>query len=323
MLATIARLALPGLAVAVAVDGKTVWDEGFGYADVERKIAASPATRFRIGSLSKLITAATVAQLAAKRVLDLDAPVSRYVPRYPAKAHPITLRQLAGHTAGVRHYAPKDFMGGLSGGPGALRGLDVFIDDPLLFEPGTKYAYSSYGYYLLGAAVEGATGRPFEDAARIQVLDPLRLRDTVPEREGADPGRAAFYARGQGGMLVVLAASAPGARLPAGGFLSTARDLARFGSAHLHPGHFDRATLGLFFTPVRLRSGESTGVGFGWRIAEEGIRRIYHHGGAMDGCRAFLLIDPTARVVVALVANLQADFGEPEARALATSFASV
>src|SRR5712691_3853581 len=101
-----ARLAdhIPGLAVAVAVDGRIVWSEAFGYADLDAKTPATPATQFRIGSVSKPLTAAAVAQLYEQGKLDLDAPVQRYVPSFPDKGYPITTRQLAGHLAGIRNY---------------------------------------------------------------------------------------------------------------------------------------------------------------------------------------------------------------------------
>ncbi|PYP07450.1 MAG: hypothetical protein DMD27_01025 [Gemmatimonadetes bacterium] len=95
---------IPGVQVAVAVNGRLVWSEGFGYADAERKQPVTRETQFRIGSVSKPLTATAVALLYEQRKLDLDAPVQRYVPSFPDKGYPITTRQLTGHLAGIRHY---------------------------------------------------------------------------------------------------------------------------------------------------------------------------------------------------------------------------
>ncbi|MGH8245210.1 MAG: serine hydrolase domain-containing protein, partial [Gammaproteobacteria bacterium] len=103
------KLGTPGLSAAVAMDGTIVWSEGFGYADVEHRAPVWPASRFRIGSVSKSLTAAAVAKLVEQGKLDLDAPIQRYVPSFPDHKQKITTRQLAGHLAGIRHYLPKDF----------------------------------------------------------------------------------------------------------------------------------------------------------------------------------------------------------------------
>ena len=128
-----------------------IWSEGFGLADVEQGVPVTPLTRFRLGSVSKLTTAASVARLVEAGTLDLDGPSQRYVPDLPQKPWPVTTRQLASHSAGIRHYLVKDdrFPGLLAGNPHfatVTAGLAIVKDDPLLFEPGTRYAYSSYGW---------------------------------------------------------------------------------------------------------------------------------------------------------------------------------
>ena len=102
--ADLAARGYPGIAIAVSVDGETVWSEGFGYADLEHRVPMWPSVKFRVGSISKSMTAAAVATLVDEGRLDLDVPVQRYVPSFPEKAHPITTRQLGGHLGGIRHY---------------------------------------------------------------------------------------------------------------------------------------------------------------------------------------------------------------------------
>src|SRR6266849_3757702 len=141
---------IPGLQVAVAVDGKLVWSAAFGYADLARHAWVTRTTMFRIGSVSKPLTAVALAQLVEQGTLDLDAPVQRYVPSFPEKPCPVTTRELAGHLAGIRHYQGDEFLSNTPY-PSVTAGLAIFERDSLLFEPGTRFSYSSYGFNLISA----------------------------------------------------------------------------------------------------------------------------------------------------------------------------
>ena len=123
---------LPGLSVAVSIDGKLLWSEGFGYADLEQRVPVTPQSRFRIGSVSKTITASAIGLLLERERLDLDAPVQRYVRDFPRKSWPITVRQLAGHTAGIRHYRDDEFLSSRAYGS-VSEALTVFANEPLQF----------------------------------------------------------------------------------------------------------------------------------------------------------------------------------------------
>lgn len=313
----------PGLSAAVAVNGSVVWAEGFGEADVENHVPVSPESRFRLGSVSKLFTAAALARLVEEDRLDLDAPVQRYVPSFPDKGHPLTARQLAGHLAGIRHYGPQDFLRPLKRYERVTDGFELFAGDPLVHPPGSRYLYSSYGYNLLGAVVEGAAGKDFWTAVHELVLRPLRLEATGPD----DPlkvvdRRVRFYARDADGTLRNERAIDSSSKWPSGGFLSTASDVARLGAAHLDDGYLAPETRRLLFTSQRTTAGEETGAGIGWRIGTDPAgRTFYHHGGAIEGGRAFLLLLPRGKVAVALLANLSgARFAEAEALKMAELF---
>jgi serine beta-lactamase-like protein LACTB len=172
---------LPGLSVAVGVDGDIVWAEGFGWADVEKRVPVTPDTRFRIGTASKVLTSAAVGVLLEKDRLKLDDEIQTYVPQFPKKQRPVTLRQLMGHVAGVRTD---------SGDEGPLfsqrceRPVDAlqhFGARELLFEPGTQYRYSKYGWILVSAAIEAAADQPFLTFMREQLFRPLGMDDTGAE----------------------------------------------------------------------------------------------------------------------------------------------
>jgi serine beta-lactamase-like protein LACTB len=145
---------LPGLSVAVGADGDLVWAEGLGWADLEKRVPVAPGMRFRIGHASKTLTSAAVGLLVEKGRLRLDDEIQKYVPAFPRKQWPVTLRQLMGHVAGVRHYQnERDYMP-TAHCERASEWVPRFADDPLRFEPQTQYGYSTFGWILVSAAVE-------------------------------------------------------------------------------------------------------------------------------------------------------------------------
>ncbi len=322
---------IPGLSVAVGVNGQVVWAEGFGLADVEQQTPVTPLTRFRLGSVSKMLTVAAVARLHEEGKLDLDAPIQRYVPSFPDKGQPITARQLAGHLSGIRHYQPKDYTGGrnidFTHFDTILSSLNIFQDDPLVAPPGTRYFYSTFGYTLLSQVVESAAQQNFLDYLDERIFRHLKMAQTVADRpELIIPNRTGFYERNRDGQILNAQYVDSSYKWAGGGFLSTAQDLVAFGSAHLQPGFFKAGTLELLFTPQRTADGKETGVGIGWRIGRDAQnRRIIHHAGSINGGRAVLVIYPETGIVVALLSNLSQTPGavEKEAQALAAAFLSL
>ena len=297
---------IPGLQVAVAVDGKLVWSAAFGYADVAHQVRVSRSTMFRIGSVSKPLTAVAVAQLVGAGKLDLDAPVQRYVPSFPQKPWPVTTRELVGHLAGIRHYQGNEFLSNTPY-PSVTAGLAIFADDSLQFEPGTRFWYSSYGFNLVAAAVEGASGENFLAYMGTHVIGPLGLTHTAPDRvDSLIPDRTAFYDRDtvHGGFQVAPPVD-NSYKWAGGGFLSSAEDLVRFGSALLEPGFLPQPSLDLLFTSQRTKDGKPTGYGVGWFLAIDslGHRRAYHGGGSVGGTTAFG-IDRDAHIAFAMTSNL-------------------
>jgi serine beta-lactamase-like protein LACTB, mitochondrial len=302
---------LPGLSVAVAMDGAIVWAEGFGYADVDRT-PMTPLTRFRLGALSKPLTAAAVALLHDRGRLDLDAPVQRYVPAYPQKQWTVTMRQLMGDVAGVHRIRgdnndamPTSHCAHLD------EAVALLADDPLSFEPGTQHRYSIWGWILVSAAVEGAAGEPFDHFMVRQVFEPLGMdRTVVAETEGLDD-MPTHAPRSILGMRVgVKEAKRPdySCLAGAGAFLSTPTDLVRIGSAMLKPGLLKAGTIAAFQTPTRLASGESATYALGWtvntiQLAGESRRMLSHRGSPMGGSVS-LLTFPDLGLAVAAAGNM-------------------
>jgi serine beta-lactamase-like protein LACTB, mitochondrial len=172
---------IPGVTLAVAVDGRIVYAEAFGYADLEQRVPVWPGTKFRIASDSKPLTAAGLMLLVERGKIDLDAPVQKYVPSFPDKEAKITPRMLAGHLAGIRHYKDDEFLISRHY-DSVVEGLKIFADDPLVSPPGKEFHYSSYGFNLLSAVIESAAGEDFLSYMHERVFGPLGLRHTIEDQ---------------------------------------------------------------------------------------------------------------------------------------------
>ena len=295
---------LPGLSVAVGIGGQVIYTEGFGWADVENRVPVTPLTRMRIGSVSKPVTAAALGLLIEQGRLDIDQPVQRYVPSFPTKRWPFTVRQVAGHIAGVRHYNGNENLSVVRY-PSVNAGLDIFKADTLLFEPGTRYSYSSYGWNLISAVVEGASGDEFLGYMRAHVFEPLALNSIVAEHtDSLIDWRATFYERGRDGRLVRAPYVDNSYKWAGGGFISNTADLVRFAMALAAPGFLQPATVETLWRPQQLQSGESTDYGIGWGSSTDPSgRRIVSHTGGSVGGRAVLILYPSENLAVAMLSN--------------------
>jgi CubicO group peptidase (beta-lactamase class C family) len=290
---------VPGLSIEVSIKGKTVWTEQFGFTDLVAKKKVSPSTRFRIASVSKPFTAAGLALLVERGLVDLDAPIQKYIPDFPRKEGEITTRMLASHLSGIRHYRDGE---SIHSKPVAnLRdGLRRFEDDPLEHMPGATCKYSSYGYNIIGVIMENVSGKSYLDYMAENVFQPLGMTNTLPDIAGAnDPQRSIFYETDGDGGFVIAPAVDYSATYPAGGFLSTSSDLAKFGSAHLKPGFLKAESLKLMFTSNLTVDGEPNKYGMGWFLGNH----LHYHGGDNVGGSSMLVLQPQTGVVVSFVAN--------------------
>lgn len=301
---------LPGLSVAVGVAGELVWAEGFGVADLESRAVVDPGTRFRIGHVSKALTSVAVGLLREQGRLHLDDEIQAYVPAFPRKQWPLTLRQLMGHTAGVRHYNDDEWGDKPSRYCAqASAGLNTFSNDTLLFEPGTKYRYSTYGWVLVSAAVEAAAQQPFSEFMRSHVFEPLGMIDTAADVAAeVMPTRATSYYRTNFGRAVTTDVDYS-CFAGAGAFLSTPSDLVRFANALAEGTFLQPATVGLLQAPQMLASGESTDYGLGWmletvELAGARTQVVGHASRTIEGASTSFLTFPERGLVVAVTSNM-------------------
>jgi serine beta-lactamase-like protein LACTB, mitochondrial len=301
---------VPGLSVAVVEDGALEWASGFGFADLENNAPASEHTLFRLASISKPLTATAAMQLWEKGRLDLDAPVQKYCPAFPQKSGPITTRQVMGHLGGIRRY--KGGSDDLEGGntkhfdDPIQAGLDFFKNDPLVAVPGSHFHYSTQGYTLVGCVIEGASGAKYVDFVSQNVFVPAGMEQTrVDDRFAIVPYRTRFYQKSKSGTVENADFLDSSYKIPGGGWLSSAEDMARFEVAILSDKLIKRATRDLMWTPLKPSDGSKDSYGLGWGVAEEdGIVAIGHTGGQQGTSTAFL-IAPAQRAGVVVLANME------------------
>lgn len=304
--AQMSRLGIPGLSIAVVVDHKLRWSNGYGLADIENFVPAKAMTAYRLGSISKPITATAVMQLAERGKLDLDAPIQKYCPAFPEKQWPLTARHLLGHLGGVRHYNGVAEFASTRHYNSVVEGLDMFKNDPLLSEPGTKYTYTTHGYAVLGCAVEGASGTRFEDYVRENVFKPAGMdRIRVDHVSDIILNRAQGYEKTQSGELRNSGLADTSYKIPGGGFISTVEDLAKFAIAMQNSVLVKKETLNNMWVSLKTRDGKETGYGLGWRVTERNGMKEVHHGGAQQRVSTFLYTIPEKGLAVVLMTNLE------------------
>lgn len=310
------RRHIPAVSVAVWAGGENAWTSAWGFADVENFTPATPATLFRIGSVSKPFTAVAALQLAEEGKLELEAEIQRYVPGFPHKKWPVTLRRLLCHQAGIRNYGANEFDS--TRHYASLKdALQIFARDPLIAEPGTRYAYTTYGFNLAGAAVEAAAGVPFAELVRRRILEPAGAARMQPDDVyRIIPYRAHGYRARPDGALENCALADTSNKLPGGGWLATAADLAQFGRAIVEGKLLKSETVEAMWTPQKLAGGEPTGYGLGWGLYRQESLLVAEHSGTQQGIKSHLVIVPEKKLVVAVLTNLE-ESGAPEiARAM-------
>lgn len=322
---------LPGLSVAVGAGGEIVWAEGFGWADLEKRVPVAPGMRFRIGHASKALTSAAVGLLLEKGQLHLEDEIQTYVPEFPKKQWPVTLRQLMGHVAGVRHYTSDEEYRPTTHCERAVEGLKRFADDPLLFEPDTQYGYSTFGWVLVSAAVEAAAKEPLSSFMRAQVFTPLGMTATTFDASTEPvPDRVTFYQRrfmGEGSEGVVPASPVDNSCFSgAAAILSTPSDLVRFGIAIDAGKLLQPATVRKLQKPQLLASGKETEYGLGWMVetvtlAGDPTPMVHHASRSLVGGTTSFMTFPSRGIVVAVTANVANAITRDIALSIAEAFA--
>ncbi len=285
--------------VAVVRDDKVLLDKGYGSANLEWEIPATPTTKFRLGSVTKQFTAACILLLEERGKLSVDDPVRKHMPDAPAAWEGITIYHLLTHTSGIPSFTGfPDYRSteAISTTPEKL--VARFRDKPLEFTPGEKWSYSNSGYVLLGYLSEKISGQSYADFVRENIFEPLGMADSGYDSNTAIIlRRASGYAPGPKGPTNAgyIDMSIPYA---AGALYSTTRDLVRweqglFGGKIIRPSSLQKMT-----TPVK------NNYAFGLGLRTVNGHKVIDHGGGIEGFNTHLAYYPDSRLIVVVLGNL-------------------
>ena len=294
---------IQGMSVAVYLNNELIWSEGFGYANKELNVPVSPATKFRIGGASKLFTGALIAQMVENGEFDLKAPMREYYPELPENKGGINLYHLLAHTSGVR--TPTYNENNNQGYQTMRRGIAVFIEDSLVFAPGSYYYETDYGYDLIGAAVERKTENIFSKVLKEKLTDTLRLATTEADNPIAIiEGRSQCYDRNLISRTVRATTQDNRHRTSSVGLLSSAVDMASLMNEYLYPTVLSEKIATNITSPMLLDNGMQLNSGFGLYVGEDNRGRdLYLSSGTTKGGSAAVIAYPKLKLVVAAACN--------------------
>jgi CubicO group peptidase (beta-lactamase class C family) len=280
-----------------------IWAKGFGYADLENKTPTKADSAYRLASITKTFTAIGILQLVEKGKIDLDAEVQTYVPYFPKKKWPVTIRLVLGHLGGISHYRDYDKEGHIKEHKNTKEALAIFSDFDLVAEPGTKYNYSSYGFNLLGAVIEGASGQSYGDYIKENIFVPLgmensRLDDPVELIPYRVRGYRIINNQIRNSEYVDISS-----RFAGGGTRSTAVDMLKYVRGVIEGKLFKKETAEMMFTSMATREGQLTGYGMGWSVNPWNGHFQVAHGGAQAETATYLLILPKIKFALFMGSN--------------------
>jgi len=297
----------PGSTFAIGIGDHLVWSEGFGFADLENHVRATPNTAYRTASIGKPMTATAVMELRERGRIDIDTPIQKYCPEFPEKPWPITTRELLSHTSGIRPPNDQDELYDPRHFERVSESLALFAHDSLTMRPGTDFQYTTWGYVTLGCVLESAAGEEYRAVMKRMIFDPARMTSTRQDDPRAIiPNRAAGYIL-ENGELKVSRWADMSAKLPAGGWVTTAPDLVRFLQAWMAGKFVSDSTRTQMLTPYVLprHGGTVDGYGMGWFLdLYHGMRAGFHGGGTpqVSGIAFFV---PEKRLAIAGIFNLE------------------
>ena len=303
---------------AMTVNGELVWAGTVGLAKVELGQAANVKTQYRVGSVSKPITAVALMRMVEEGMIELDLPIHNYLPDYPRYSAQMTVRQLASHMAGVRHYRydflkfpPTDSLSNVHYSD-VNWALSQFKDDELLFKPGQGFSYSTHGYTLLSAVMQAAGGKPFESLVAELVTIPLGLSQTQAEHSLEDTTELAGFYTSDGGLYGITPQQNLSNKVAGGGFVSTPTDLVKLGSALMNGSFLEQSTFEEMVAVQPMFDGSIPPQNYtlGWRhhetsniIDKENKVDVIHHGGVASGANAFMMLVPDHGISIAILTN--------------------
>ena len=304
---------VPSISAGLLHQDKIIWLKSAGIADIENNVPASTSSLYRIASISKPITAVAVLQLWERGLISLDTDARAYLPNFPVKKYKFTVRQLLNHTSGIRNYREGEFDSKKFYAT-TDDALKLLAYDSLMFEPGTKYAYTTLGYTLLAAIVEKVSKTSFENYLKDNIFIPAGMHSTLVDKQREIIlNRVKGYEKDAERKIVNAPLADLSIKVAGGGLLSTANDLLLFSKALLENKLIKHSTLEMMIRKSKLKSGKDIDYGLGFSVNLENDSLIYFsHNGAGTGFSSMLLIDPKFKIASVHLINIRdRNLGEP------------
>lgn len=295
---------VPGLTVAVSIDNKIVWADGIGHSNKELNVKASPSHKFRIGQLTETITALTALKLAEEGKLSLEKPVYEYLPDSVKGNSGYSIFQLGTHTSGLR---AEENMAGQGNNYTIEEQVKSFISKELVYQPGTYFLHSEYGYDLLGHIIEKTTNEKFVKVVKETLTDTLNLDNTIPDIFfRITENRSSTYDYDIIAQPVIASQVDLRGKEASAGYLSSVTDLVKMGNLLLYPGFLKQESIDLMTKAAKINSEVESRFSFGMIVAKDNRDRLFYgqRGSVTGGC-ATLLIYPEDKLVIAMAGNVR------------------
>lgn len=310
---------VPGMQIAVSLKGDLVFSNGFGYSNIELEIPVHTKSKFKIASVSKPIAAVLTARLFQNSVIDIDKPVNELINF--SNSEDFTLRQLYCHASGIRHYEAKDTAASKYHND-IQNGLNIIKNDTLLYKPGLKYSYSSYGYNIAGAYIEKVTKQQIENLLSDSLFVPLHMNNsTIDDPYKIISNRVSGYELNEKDEIVNARFFDNRYKIPAGGILTSAEDLITFGNELLYGNYLNKSSKELLFTPFQYYGEDFSDTGFGWVVTiDKSDNRVFGHLGGITGGCSIILIYPDLELIIVWLGNRDTDWSPEPAFTVADYF---
>ena len=303
---------IPGLSIAISIDTNIVWKNAYGMSDIENSVPMTTNTKLRTASIGKPMTATAIMQLYEKGIINLNDSVQKYYSLFPSKNWPISIYQLLTHQSGIRPYHDGEVINHQHY-KNVCDALSIFANDTLLFKPGTNYSYTSFNYNLLGCVLQQVSKTDYYTFMCKNVFEPSKMNATVlDDVNSLIEDRASGYRYNtQNKILENSNFHDPSDRIPAGGFLTTPTDLAKFAIAVYDGKLISQKTFSEMILNPKLPNGSFSGYGIGWGLYEpndkfHGYTEVFH-GGQPPGERNMLVLflSSNKKVSIAIMTNLE------------------
>ncbi len=295
---------IPGISISISIKNELIYTKGFGYADLEQKKPVNPAlTKFRIASISKTITAITLAKLQEEGKIDIKESIYKYLDSLPNIGYQITVESLLSHRSGLI----RDYERNILCGKNDFHKVNFnssFTENKFQYRPETRFSYSNYGYKLLGILIEKVSQKTITEAKKDYVISKLGLKNTVPETNLSDENISKFYYKKFGKMLEVPCIDCSFNYGP-GCYLSTSEDLVRLGNGYLYKNQL--ISENSFRNLIKTRN-EDKNYGLGFMVMRDYYKNYFFgHNGSYPGAASYLRIYPANELVISVLMNYRDD----------------